>query len=341
MLDVVGNHMGPVGFDYSSIVPFNQAAHYHNCNVCPSGCNIQDWNNQPQVEQCRLAGLPDLNQTNPFVRSTLLAWIKNIVSTYGIDGLRVDTTPEVAKDFWREFEQAAGVYAVGEVFNGNVPYVAGYQGPLSAVLSYPMYFTLKSVFQNRQSMYNIRTTLDAYKTFSDATVLGTFIDNHDNPRFLNGQSDIALYKSALTYVIMAEGIPIIYYGTEQGFNGGNDPNCREALWRSRYNTGSDLYKFVSTLVKYRKSSKIASQPHIERYADDQFYAFTRGTVFVAVTNGGSGQNQITRTITYHPYANGTQLCNLFYPTLDCIQVTGGSFTVYLNNGESKVFYPSP
>jgi len=229
---------------------------------------------------------------------------------------------------------------VGEVFNANVTYVSGYQGAaLPAVLSYPMFFTLKNVFQSKQSMLNIRTTLNAYhQAFSDATILGTFIDNHDNPRFLNVQSDDALLKSALTYTIMAEGIPIVYYGTEQGFHGGEaNHGNREPLWRSHYNTDADLYKFISSLVKCRKTNNIASQPHIERYADEHFYAFTRGTIFVAVTNGGSGQNQITHSISNHPYANGTKLCNLFTPT-DCLQVNG-SLDVYLNHGESKVYFP--
>lgn len=35
---------------------------------------------------------------------------------------------------------------------------------------------------------------------------------------------------------------------------------------------------------------------------------------------------------------GTTLCNIFYIT-DCVKVTSGSFTVYLNNGEIKVFIP--
>lgn len=65
MVGVVANHVGPVGTDYSSIVPFNQSSHYHDCgSPCPNdgSCNIEDWSNQPQVEHCRLAGLPDLNQ---------------------------------------------------------------------------------------------------------------------------------------------------------------------------------------------------------------------------------------------------------------------------------------
>jgi hypothetical protein len=49
MVDVVANHVGPVGYSYNTIVPFNQAAHYHGCSSCPSGCQIQDFTNQPQV----------------------------------------------------------------------------------------------------------------------------------------------------------------------------------------------------------------------------------------------------------------------------------------------------
>lgn len=43
MIDVVANHVGPVGYDYSSIVPFNQSSHYHNCNSCPVQCTIQNY----------------------------------------------------------------------------------------------------------------------------------------------------------------------------------------------------------------------------------------------------------------------------------------------------------
>ena len=49
--------------------------------------------------------------------------------------------PQVNKPFWKSFNQAAGVYAVGEVYNGNIQYVSGYQSQaLDAVLSYPMFF---------------------------------------------------------------------------------------------------------------------------------------------------------------------------------------------------------
>jgi len=340
MADVVANHVGPVGYSYNDIHPFNSASYYHSCTGCPNGCQIQDFNDQPQVELCRLAGLPDLNQTNPFVAKTLLSWITNLTTYFQFDGLRVDTVPEVPIDFWTQFQQAAGVYTVGEVYDSRVNYVAGYQKALTAVLSYPLFFNLRNSFEGKQSLLQVQNTLQQYASnFPDPSLLGTFIDNHDQSRFLNGNSDYKLYQNAITYVLMAEGIPIIYYGTEQGFSGGSDPNNREPLWRTGFSTTNPLYGFISKLVGYRKQAQLWSYPQVQRYADDTFYAFTRGTTFVALTNGGSNQAQLVRNITYHPYSNGQKLCNLFYPS-DCIQVNHGSFSVYLDQGESKVFYPS-
>ena len=59
------------------------------------------------------------------------------------------------------------------------------------------------------------------------------------------------------------------------------------------------------MVKFRikLGSALYNSPQVQRYVDDQFFAFTRGKVFVATSNIGSGQS-MTRTITYHPYSDG-------------------------------------
>jgi len=89
MVDVVANHSGPIGDDFSQIYPLNQAEHYH------SDCQINNWGDAHEVEYCRLADLPDINQDNSYVRQYLKDWIKNLVNTYGFDGIRIDTIPEV------------------------------------------------------------------------------------------------------------------------------------------------------------------------------------------------------------------------------------------------------
>ena len=210
MLDVVANHAAPVDLDFSQVKPFNLPEHYHD------KCDIVHWDNQWEVEHCRLANLPDLRQDeNQWVADTLTSWVHDIIQEYDIDGIRVDTVPEVSKDFWRKFAEAAGVYQVGEVFNGDIGYVSGYQGSLDAVLNYPMYFTLKDVFQGKQSMYNLRNTLLAEKVFPDRSILGMFIDNHDNSRFLCFHGDkLPSYHAAQAFVLLHDGIPIVYYGAE-------------------------------------------------------------------------------------------------------------------------------
>ena len=80
----------------------------------------------------------------------------DLVQDYGFDGIRIDTIPEVAKDFWHEYGQAAGVFQMGECFNGDPNYVGPYQGALTGLFNYPMYYTIRDVFQHEKSMYGIR-----------------------------------------------------------------------------------------------------------------------------------------------------------------------------------------
>lgn len=338
MVGAVMNHVGPVDMDFSSLNPFNRGEYFH------PKCQITDWNNQEQVEICRLANLPDLNQSHPFVHDTLLHWTADMMQRYRFDGIRLDTVPEVPLDFWQAFKDKAApdssVYTIGEVFNGSPEYNARYARVITSVLSYPLYFTIRNVYGGQQSMYQLQDMLQQYTHVFGKQLLpflAPFTDNHDNPRFLHDQPDLTLYKNALTFSLLSQGVPIVYYGTEQGFNGGADPNNREPLWPTGFPTNTEMYTFLKTVIGVRQQEAVWEHPQVQRYADDSFYAYTRGSVFVATTNVGSGGGQVMRHITYHPYADGTQLCNVFWPTSDCVKVSNGAFDVYLDHGESKIY----
>ena len=318
MVDVVANHVGPVGTDYSKITPFNKAEHYHD------PCDIVDWNNQWQVENCRLSGLPDLKQENPFVKNTLIDWIRDLINKYGFDGIRIDTIMEVPKDFWDSFRSAAGVFQIGEAFNGNIQYVADYQNHLDSVFNYPLYYTIKNSFcgsfRNLEGYWkNSRNIFPAPK------YTATFVENHDNPRFLNQCNDRAKFTNAVVFSLIWEGVPVFYYGGEQYFSGGADPKNREPLW-DNYNTGTDLYKILAKTNKLRKSQNIWNHDIVQRYADDNFYAFTRGNVLACFTN----TNSLQRTITYHDFSEGTRLCNALADG-DCVTVSGGSINIHMGD----------
>jgi len=175
---------------------------------------------------------------------------------------------------------------VGEVLNGDYDYVAGYQGQaLPATLGYPNFFKLRDIFKSngQASMWSLRDHFYKMKVFPDQSILGNFMDNHDQVRFLYYESNVNIYKNALTFILAQEGIPIIYYGTEQLYHGGNDPDDREPLWTDM-NPQSDMYKWLTLVIKYRKKMHWWQFQQIERYAENSFYSFSRGLTLLAFTN---------------------------------------------------------
>ena len=318
MVDVVANHVACVGTDYSQITPFNSAEHYHD------RCDIVDWDNQWQIENCRLCDLPDLKQENEWVTEKLKEWIHDIINKYDIDGIRIDTIMEVPKWFWDQFRESAGVFQIGEAFRGDVNYVADYQNHLDSVFNYPLYYTIESSFCG--SFRNLEGYwFNSRSVYPQPEYVSTFVENHDNPRFLNRCNDRSKFTNAVVFSLLWEGVPVFYYGGEQYYSGGADPNNREPLW-DNYNTNTDLYKILGKVHSLRKETKIWELNIIQRYADDNFYAFTRGNVLACFTN----TNYLQRIITYHEFNEGDKLCNVL-DTNDCVTVSGGSININMGD----------
>ena len=61
--------------------------------------------------------------------------------------------------------------------------------------------------------------------------LGTtvsFSENHDNARLPSMIPDPVLVKNIISWTFVGDGIPVLYYGQEASYSGGNDPMNREA-----------------------------------------------------------------------------------------------------------------
>ncbi|KAI1118100.1 glycoside hydrolase superfamily [Nemania sp. NC0429] len=285
MVDVVANHMGPSAISNNKPEPLNQESSYH------STCDI-DYSNQTSIEYCRIAGLPDVNTESSEIQKLYQEWVGWLVKEHDFDGVRIDTVKHVNKEFWSGFSSAAGVYTIGEVFDGGVSYLAGYADLMSGLLNYAIYYPMNNFYQQKGSSQALVDMHDQISSaFPDPSALGTFLDNHDNPRWLNSKNDMSLLKNALAYVILARGIPIVYYGTEQAYAGGADPANREDLWRSGFNTTSDIYQAISRLSGARKSAGgLAADDQTHLYVADTAYAWSRagGDLVVLTTNGGLG-----------------------------------------------------
>ncbi|KAL4440123.1 hypothetical protein ABPG75_003124 [Micractinium tetrahymenae] len=312
MLDVTANHVGyptkgPAGLLYGT--PFSDPAYFHNCTelsaagVCAPDCGIPLRDFQApggnasalQEEQCRLVDLPDLNQSHPFVRQQLLqAWPAFMVQSYRTQGVRVDAcnhiTPAFAYDFLTSW---GGAWAICEVWNWKPsrlgPYLQARGDADYAFQNYLLWPALRMCFARALPEwpgYPFNTScrlIPAAKAElrslgQDLGLMVNFIENHDVARFLFLRPSLAAYRNVLAVVLLDEGIPSLYYGTEQGYAGGSGKipgggENREPLWPSSYTTSGELYTFVRMLNWYRNNLALWQTNSTVVYSDDATYAF--------------------------------------------------------------------
>ncbi|EON63338.1 hypothetical protein W97_02565 [Coniosporium apollinis CBS 100218] len=349
MVDVVVNHMGwPGSFssvDYSKFNPFNQQRYFH--PYC-----TPDYNNQSSVEGCWLGDnnvqLVDLKTEDPTVANMLNAWIRQLVSNYTIDGLRIDTAKHVSKSFFPAFNAAAGIFITGEVFDGNPAYTCDYQNYMDSVLNFPIYFPLTRAFSSPTgSISELVNMVNQLKNGAckDTSLLGTFSENHDITRFAAITSDMSQARNVLAFTILADGVPIVYQGQEQHFSGARDPLNREAVWLSGYNTNAELYKLTAALNQIRNLAVFRDAGYVTYknwviYSDANTIAmrkgFDGGQIVTVLSNKGTAGNTYTLQLGNHGFANGAQVVDV----LACrtVTVANGNIPVLMERGLPRAFY---
>jgi alpha-amylase len=229
-------------------------------------------------------GLKDIATELPAVRATLVDSFAKWVEATDLDGYRIDTIKHVESSFWPVFTNATrerlssenknNFLMFGEAFDGNDQLLGSFtqDDAFDSVFYFSQAFTVfDGVFENAsvggQSGTNQIEQLWDQKTVNYATnvipggigvppyeALINFIDNHDVPRFLFASNgDTTALGNALNLLLTEEGIPDIYYGTEQEFHGGNDPANREVLWNTNFDTQGNTFLHIQKLIQIRKA----------------------------------------------------------------------------------------
>ena len=222
---------------------------------------IQDYNIDAQVVLGELSGLDDFKTESDYVRARMTEIYEYWIGQVGFDGFRIDTVKHVEMGFWQawcppvhDWAAANGkpnFFMFGEIYDGSDAKCGSYTGTqgggafkLDSALDYPLYFLINSVFAsasgNTAQIENRYAALAANYDPSAQNRLVTFLDNHDQARFLssnNANNNTDRLKVALVFLYTARGIPCLYYGTEQAFNGGNDPYDREDMFAGQFEQG--------------------------------------------------------------------------------------------------------
>ena len=180
-----------------------------------------------------------------------------------------------------------------------------------------------------------------------------FIDNHDVARFLFWLRDRpasqrrAMLHNALAFLMFAQGIPCIYYGTEQEFEGGNDPANRERMWDTGFDTTGDTFKWTQRLIALRNAypsirrgavQVVYSTSNTGGEADAGVLAFERaggdagGSYALVVFNTNQEHDSVTR--------NGDQVMSVLAPPgTELVDVFTGDSVVVAVDGTLQVTVP--
>jgi len=290
IVDMVVNH---TGYNHPWLNDPAKKDWFHEKN------NIMNWNNQQEVENGWLFGLPDLAQENPEVKQYLIEMAKWWIKETNVDGYRLDTVKHVPKSFWKEFAKEVksvkdDFLLIGEVWHDDPRYIADYSKyGIDAFVDYPLYNEASVIFsKSNQSLKPLYDVWRRNETFyQDPYLLGTFLDNHDNVRFTrlalqNKHNPITRIKLGLTYLFAAPGIPIMYYGTEVALDGGEDPDNRRLM---NFYTDKEIVDYIKKLGELRNTLPSLTRGDFELlYEKDGMAIFKRTykeeTAIIAINN---------------------------------------------------------
>jgi len=351
--------------------PFNNLTNFHNYG------EIQNYVDPDQVLG-ELSGLDDLRTETEYVRTNMVNIYKYWIEQGDFDGFRIDTVKHVDMGFWQHFNPAIRAYAAsigktnffqfGEVYDGSESKLGSYTGTKAggayandSVLDFALYFRVNSVFANANG--NTKQIEDHYSAIAanyhaDAHMrLVTFLDNHDVTRFMNSanaNNNTSRLHVATAFQLSSRGIPSVYYGTEQNFNGGNDPANREDMFAGQYpssgpsfgdkfNMTERTFRHIAQLNNFRRLyPSMRRGSHVNLWSNSSgpgllIYARRLGDEEIFVTLNTSSNPQSPGAVINTIYPIGTRLVNLL-ATNEIVTVAAGGIPSIVVPGTSiKMF----
>lgn len=259
---------------------------------------ITNWFDADQAVNGDFLSLKEFAIGRPEVLDSLIKCYKYWISAIDVDGFRIDTVKHIEDssaaifcNAIREFAKRIGkenFFIFGEVVadddtlqryigrNSRIEGTIERFPSLDACLDFPLYFILEEVIKGFTNPSVLRERYDRFKLYySDHGAAGeyfvTFVDNHDQmarpyKRFMHDNPFPEQVILAIGYLLTSHGVPCIYYGTEQGFNGGggNDSFVRECMFggkwgafdttgRHFFDTENPIYKEISKIADIRRN----------------------------------------------------------------------------------------
>ncbi|MFF3561779.1 carbohydrate-binding module family 20 domain-containing protein [Streptomyces sp. NPDC002574] len=247
--DAVVNHMsagsgtGTGGTSYSkyNYPGYFQDQDFHSCRT-----SISDYTNRDNVQNCELVGLADLNTGSDYVRSTIAAYLNNLISL-GVDGFRIDAAKHIASGdlaaIKAKLSNPSVFWAQEVIYGAGEAVQPGEYTGTGDVDAFQGAYDLKRIFSNEKLAYLSNWGASWGAGYLPSGQARTFVDNWDTER--NGST--LNYKAGATYTLAnvymlawPYGSPNVYSGYEFSDNDSGPPNggtvnaCYSDGWKCQH-----------------------------------------------------------------------------------------------------------
>jgi glycosidase len=245
MLDGVFNHSG------TAFPPWRDVLEHGEHSAYADWFHVADFDRLARSEGMRdsreagfasfafTSSMPKLNTGNQDLRAYLLDIARHYLVDFGIDGWRLDVANEIDHAFWRDFRKTVkqarpDAYIVGEIWHDAMAWLRGDQ--YDAVMNYRSSSAVSDFVAGKPQTPGGRALAEQLAGIEASYPLPVLrasfnvLDTHDTDRFITrcgGDKELARLGWLLLFLL--PGSPCVYYGSEVGLEGGDDPDNRRCM----------------------------------------------------------------------------------------------------------------
>lgn len=285
--------------------------------------------------------LPRLNTHNEeverFIAEVTLHWLER-----GIDGWRLDVPYEIHTAFWRRYRQTVknrhpNAYLVAEEWRDPDPFLQG--DTFDGVMHYRLRelafdFIIKNALTGEafgRGLDALRKRLPVASEYGMLTLLGS----HDTARLLTEcEGDTRKVNLLHTLLMTLPGAPMIYYGDENGMEGGNDPDCRRPMKWDEQAWREGVRLPLLRLITLRNRMPVLRHGTVRSgFANDRIYSYYRtleGERVLVIINNSAVSRPLELPAAF---PEGSQLSDLLSPQgatphrRDCLEIRDGKISI--------------
>ncbi len=295
--------------------------------------------------------LPELNLENPAVRDELWRRPDSVVREYlrdGVDGWRLDVAYDIGPTYLRELTEAAHLEKPGSLIVGEIAnYPRAWFPSVDGVLNFSVRdIVLKTAAGKIEAPFAAQMLERIVTDAGIEPMLKSWLllDNHDNARLATVLPNAAQRRIAQVLQFTLPGSPNLYYGSELGMAGGEDPAMRAPMrWDLTTADNAEL-AWTKQLIALHREHRALRVGNFRRVSAGKLLAFERHTdrardTVIVLVNPSAAAVAETVMVANSSLMNGEPLHDLLDASAAPMQAFAGLIDVKLPAGGIRVLAP--